>query len=399
VWITSRTIAGPESSPPILAVVSDAVMPYHTGGKEARYAALLPRLARAGFRVEVHTMKWWGAGSSRRHDGVTMYELSPLVPLYRGDRRSILQALVFALCSIRLLARRFDALEADAIPFLQLFPLKVVALLRRKPLFVTWHELWGAEYWRGYLGRAGTVAAMLESFAVRLPDHIFAASEGTAARIVALRGDRGGVTVVPNGLDVAEVGDAPALPSTDVICVGRLLAHKKVDIVIGAVAQLADEGLPLTLSVIGQGPELERLRSLSRALGVEGQVSFRPPVEGRRELLGLVKGARVLAFPSEREGFGMVALEALACGTPVITSNHPDNEARHLVRHGITGIVGPSEVSTIAAAVRAVLDAGAPMRTAAADSAADNSWDVVADGLAESIHGALRTAGAAHVGG
>lgn len=378
------------SAEPVLAVVSDAVMPYHTGGKEARYAALLPRLARSGLHVEVHTMRWWGAGPDPVHQGVRMRAVSPLVPLYRGNRRSVLQAVVFALCSMRLLVRRFDALEADAIPFLQLFPLKLVALIRRKPLLVTWHELWGREYWRQYLGPAGVIAAAIEAFAVRLPDHIFAASEGTAERIRALRGDRG-VSVVPNGLDLADIAVAPPGPVTDVLCVGRLLAHKKVDVVVGAVARLRDQGLPVRLLVIGQGPERERLQALAEELGVPEQVEFRAPVEDRRELLGLIKSARVLAFPSEREGFGMVALEALACGTPVVTSGHPDNEARHLVRDGVTGVVGPAEVNTVAEGIVRVLDAGPRMREAARASVADSDWDTIAARLAGSIHTALGT--------
>ena len=382
---------------PVLAVVSDCVMPYNKGGKEARYAALLPRLASSGIRVEVYTMNWWGGSSSPVHDGVVMRAISPLLPLYRGERRSIRQALVFAVCSLRLMFRSFDALEADAIPFLQLYPLKVVSLVRRRPLLVTWHELWGADYWREYLGPAGRVAALLEASAVRLPNRIFAASEGTAERLRAIRGARGGVTVVPNGLDLDEVESAPAVPSSDVICVGRLLAHKKVDAVISAVAQLAGEGLPLTLTVIGQGPELERLGAQSRQLQVDHLVTFLAPVESRTELLGLVKGARVMAFPSEREGFGLVALEALACGTPVITSDHKDNEARHLVEDGVTGVVCPAETARIAAGIRTVLDAGEPMRHAAAASAIDNSWDVIAKGLAGSIFDALPASGAVTV--
>ncbi|GAB3256907.1 glycosyltransferase family 4 protein [Kineosporia babensis] len=367
---------------PRLAVVSDAVMPYHTGGKEARYAALLPRLARSGLQIDLYTMKWWGSGPDPVHDGVALHALSPMLPLYRGERRSVLQAVVFALCSMRLLLRRFDALEADAIPFLQLFPLKLVALIRRKPLLVTWHELWGRDYWRQYLGPAGVIAAAIEAYAVRLPDHIFAASEGTAERIRVLRGERGGVSVVPNGLDLQHITAAPAGEPSDVLCVGRLLAHKKVDVVLEALAQLPG----LRLLVLGQGPELARLQALALNLGVAERVEFRPPVPDRLELLGLIKAARVLAFPSEREGFGMVALEALACGTPVVTSSHPDNEARRLVQPGVNGVVGPAQAAAVAEGIAQVLSAGAPMRAAARAGVADSDWETIADRLAGSIH-------------
>jgi glycosyltransferase involved in cell wall biosynthesis len=176
-----------------------------------------------------------------------------------------------------------------------------------------------------------------------------------------------------------------------VLCVGRLLAHKNVDVVVRAVSRLRDAGRPVRLLVIGQGPEQERLQALTDALGVRDLVEFRPPVEDRLELLGLIKAARVVAFPSEREGFGLVALEALACGTPVVTSGHPDNEARHLVRDGVTGVVCPAGAIEVAEGIARVLDAGPAMREAARASVADSDWDVIAARLATSIHSALGT--------
>src|SRR3954468_10601516 len=58
---------------------------------------------------------------------------------------------------------------------------------------------------------------------------------------------------------------------------------------------------------------------------------MRHDVDGREELYSLVKGAGAFVFPSEREGFGIAALEALACGVPAVTTAAPDNLARHPV--------------------------------------------------------------------
>ena len=65
-----------------LAVVTDSVSPWHTGGKEQRQHELLTRLAARGFQVDVYTMRWWGREKQVVRDGITFHGICPLVPLY-----------------------------------------------------------------------------------------------------------------------------------------------------------------------------------------------------------------------------------------------------------------------------------------------------------------------------
>ncbi len=102
-----------------IALVTDAIAPYHRGGKEQRYRELVARLAHDA-DVHVYTMKWWDGPRVRREGAVTYHAISPRLPLYSGSRRSIRQAVVFALCCLRLLFARFDVLEADHMPYIQL---------------------------------------------------------------------------------------------------------------------------------------------------------------------------------------------------------------------------------------------------------------------------------------
>jgi glycosyltransferase involved in cell wall biosynthesis len=372
-----------------LAVVSDAVQPFNDGGKEARYAAILPRLVDRGIDVDVHTMKWWPQpGSSLQVGQLTMRALSPLVPLYSGSRRSIRQAAVFGVCSLRMLGRQYDVLEADAIPFVQLYPLWAVSRLRRRPFLVTWHEVWGRDYWRSYLGRAGILAAWLEQMAARLPDVIIATSDETADRVRALRG--GGrphdVVVVPPGVDQDEIAAVvPASGVGELLCVGRLLPNKNVDLVIRALAGLRDSGRDVSLTVVGQGPERDGLHKLAAELGVADSVDFRDPIPDRKDLLSVMAGAQVVAFPSVREGFGMVALEALSCGVPVVTSDHPDNYARNLVRDGVTGRVCPATMPHLTQALADVLDNREAMASQAAASVADYDWRRLSESVAQVV--------------
>jgi glycosyltransferase involved in cell wall biosynthesis len=340
---------------PRVALVTDAIFPYHRGGKEIRYHEVARRLA-AHANVRVYTMNWWGGPRVRHEDAVTFEAISPLLPLYAGDRRSVKQAVVFALSCMRLLFRRFDVIEADHMPYIQLFPLRLVASLRRKRLVVTWHETWGLAYWREYMGRAGTVGWLFERFAMRLPDAIIAASSETAARLREWLGDDVPVTVAPNGVDMDQIEGAPAATdSTDIVVVGRLLDHKRIDLLIDMVALLHADGMPVTCRIIGDGPERKALHVQADMLGVSRAIDFRHDVHGQDELYSLLKAGRVFVFPSAREGFGIAVLEALACGLPVVTTSAPDNLARHLVNSSARGVVCEPSAPAMADAVVRVL--------------------------------------------
>ncbi len=343
---------------PVIAMVSDSILPYHRGGKELRQHEVARRLARHA-EVHVYTMRWWDGASTRTADGVTFHGICRRRPLYDGERRSTRQALAFALACLRLATRRFDVIEADHMPYLQLFPLRLVASLRRRRLVVTWHEVWGPDYWRAYMGRRGRLAWWIERASMRLPDEIVAASHETGRRLRAQVGRRTPVRVAPNGIDLDAVRGAPvAGPPATVVAVGRLLSHKRVDLLLEALALLRADGAGATCRVIGDGPEREALRRRARALGVEDAVDFRHDVADQGELYGLVKSCRVFVFPSEREGFGIAALEAMACGLPVVTTDAPDNLAVHLVRESARGAVCAPTAPAIAEAVRRVLAAG-----------------------------------------
>lgn len=368
-----------------LAVVTDSIAPWNTGGKEIRYHELLTRLGRHGIRVDVYTMDWWGTGGSIERDGITYHAICPRLPLYSGRRRSIRQAVGFSLATVRMLRRDFDVLEADVIPFLQVLPLRVVAALRRKRFVVTWHEVWGRDYWVAYLGRAGRLAAAIESWTIRLPDTIIAASRGTASRLEAAGGAAADIAVVPNGVDPDEIhavagAASPArVPSGRLVVVGRLLANKNVDLALSALALLRGRGHDLRMRVIGEGPEAEALAELAGDLGLTDVVDFSDFLPERADLLRALHEADVLVFPSVREGFGMVALEALALGTPVVTSDHPDNFARELIRPGSSGELCRPDAESVAGAVERVLQRLGPAREAAVEQAEQYIWSALAE--------------------
>ena len=375
--------------PTIVAFVSDAVYPFSIGGRELRYHELSRRL---GSRAELHiyTMNWWGGPRIHREGPVTFHAIARLTPLYSNHRRSITQALLFAFGCLRLLWCRFDVLEADQIPFFHVLVLRIVTAVRRKRFVVTWHEVWGRASWNHYLGRAGFAAWLVEWLAMRVPDHIIAASPETAGRLRTIVGERASISVAPNGIDLDAISNTyPDTTVTDLVVVGRLMGHKRVDLLLQAMALLHAEEIPVTCRVIGDGPDRDQLAAATETLGLGHAVEFRHDVREQKDVYSLVKAARVAVFPSAREGFGIAVLEAIACGTPVVTTSAPDNLAQSLVARSARGIVCDHSAAALASAIKGLLGSCGPDpgQGAGADKAwlAEYSWDGIANLAAEAL--------------
>jgi glycosyltransferase involved in cell wall biosynthesis len=372
-----------------VAIVSDAVLPWHQGGKEHRYQHLLSRWPGLNLDVTVYTMKWWD--DAPPHGPITYQAISRRYSMYQGERRSIRQAGMFALSTFKMLWKKYDIIEADQMPYLQLFPLRIVATLRRVPLIVTWHEVWGREYWREYLGRAGFIGSSIELVACKIPSVIAVVSEGSAERLRQMNVSQEKIRLLPNALDRDELRQVlPSSMAPMILSVGRLISHKRVDLTLKALQQIPNT----TLGVIGTGPEYYNLVQLSKQLGIDDRVTFFGNVADHGALLSLVKGATVVSLPSEREGFGIAVAESLGLGTPVVCSNHPDNEAKKLINDRTTGsIIATGEVVELVTALNFWLAAEATKDSVSNEfwrEHGDLNWDSVATQYADIFKNAVR---------
>ncbi len=126
-----------------------------------------------------------------------------------------------------------------------------------------------------------------------------------------------------------------------VLYVGRLEPLKGLDILVRAVADLAMADATRLL-VVGGDPDSDELvgelEALARSVGVAGRVTFAGSVP-QRDLPWYYSAADVLVLPSHYESFGMVALEAMACGTPVVVSRV--GGLKTFVRNGESGYLVP----------------------------------------------------------
>jgi glycosyltransferase involved in cell wall biosynthesis len=344
-----------------VAVVSDALYPWHKGGKEVRYLHLLKGLPEHELDVVVYSMKWWEETPevlTTPCGSLSYRAICPLVPMYRDSRRSLAQALLFAASTFRLLTRKFDVIEADHMPYLQLIPLSIVARIKRVPLVITWHEVWGEDGWRSYIGRLGFAAAIVERVCIRLPDRIVAVSSGTAEKLVAMGARPDHVDVVPNPLDLDQLrSTVPLTTAPELLFVGRLIEHKQASLTIESTRILAARGYDVHLGIVGVGPEEHRLRAQVTHAGLDDRVQFFGAIDDQADLWSLILSCRVMLAPSVREGFGLVVAESLALGTPVVCALHPENESSRLISPATGSLVPAFDAQALAdAAERWLVD-------------------------------------------
>lgn len=367
-----------------VALVYDAVHPWVTGGGERRFHELAVRLAAAGHEVHWYGMRWWDGPRVVERDGVVLHGVCRARPLYTATgRRSVLQALVFGVACLRLLGARFDVVDCCGFPYFSLFAARLATWVRGGRLVSTWHEVWGPVYWRTYLGRLGAVGAVVERTAARLPDAVVAVSPQTAEQLVAL-GVRAPTAVVVNGVDHDAVAAAEeASTGYELVSAGRLCDFKDVELLLDAHALVLAERPGTTLAVVGDGPHRGVLVDRARALGTDPLVTFTGRLPGAHDVYGLLKASRLLALTSQREGFGIVVVEAHACGIPAVVADHPGNLATALVGPGLGAVAAP-EPRAVADALLAQLarlddDATrAEVRRDVRRSADRYHWDAVA---------------------
>ncbi len=311
-----------------IAYIYDAVYPWIKGGVEKRLYEIGRRLVERGYDVHWFGVRWWEGGRDVEMDGIRLHGVCGSTDLYSGGRRRISEAVHFALSLLLKFDGKFDVVDCQSFPYFSCFSSRLRA--RGSGYVITWHEVWGS-YWYEYLGSIGFFGRVVERMTAKLSSAAVAVSERTKRDLLSL-GYTGDVYVVPNGINFGEVIGVECGEETDVIFVGRLIKEKNVDLLLKAVSILKKENPDIRCTIVGDGPERVKLERLSFELDVSDNVVFTGFLEKHEDVLSRIKGSGVLALPSIREGFGIVALEAMACGVPVVTVDAEKNAASDLVR-------------------------------------------------------------------
>ena len=301
-----------------IAQVTHSFPPYYAGvGNVAFHTAR----ALAALGHEVHVFTAWAPGEPVDPPGVAVHRMRPWIEVGRAP---LLPGL--------LTLGSFDLIHLHG-PFIGGELLLLRALAGRTPLVVSVHN--DLRIFGGFKGLLlGAYDRISTPLMLRGAGVICVVSEGFAAQLPAMqaarrRGQR--IVEVPNGVDAEafrpglQAGVRERLgipPGAFVVVVVAALDHahpsKRIDLALRALGELPE----MRLLVVGGGPLLGVLQAQARELGVGDRVHFAGAVP-HAEVAACLAASDCLALTSDRESFGMVLLEAMACGKPVVSSDLP----------------------------------------------------------------------------
>jgi len=361
-----------------VAFVSNVVYPFVTGGAQKRIHEIGRRLADEGHDVTVYGRHFWDGPKVIEYEGMTLRAVSPERDLYTDDRRSITEAIEFAADLLVPLRRHIDTHDlvvTSVFPYFPVLTAKASTLLEGTPLVTTWHEVWGS-YWEGYLGRLAPFGKAVERATAKVSQKPVAVSGVTADRLARIGPSRDRITVVPNGISTEQVeAIPPAADGFNVLFAGRHIADKNVDVLLRAFDRVAPDH-DVTLGIVGEGPETDRLRRLVRRLEHTERITFLGSLDEYEDVLAHMHAADVFGSASTREGFGIAVLEAMAADCTVVAADHPESAASEVV--GDAGFLPAPTVDAFADALDRALCGESPSADPVA-TAREYDWDNVVD--------------------
>ncbi|MEZ5092430.1 glycosyltransferase family 4 protein [Nocardioides sp.] len=348
------------------------------GGSEVYVGQMARGLAERGAHVTMLCPRYPGAVTSERLDGVDYVRA--------GGRLSI-----YLLAPLRALLRRLPRHDVvveiqNGMPFL-------AAAYLRTPVTVVVHHVHKEQWPILFSPAMARLGWWLESRAaprVARRSPYVTVSEATRDELTELGVRREAVSVIRNGSPrLPEVAVGPRSETPEVVVLGRLVPHKRVELAVEAVHALRRDLPDLRLTIVGEGWWHHHLTERVAELGMADAVTFTGHVS-EDEKHRLLARAWVSALPSVKEGWGLAVVEAGLHQTPVVAFRSAGGVRESLV-DGETGLLADDLAGFTAALGRLLRDDAlrTQMGKAAEEHAASFTWEASQQAFADHLAGQL----------
>lgn len=292
-----------------ICMLSELFYPFMLGGAERRYYEIAKRLAKR-HDVTVYSLRFYGHPRRETVDGINIVRVGAEHPL---NRRRIPPLWTYFPAFLRAAGSGCDIIDSNQ--GIASFA-GAIKPLTRKPVVATFHDIYWNQ-WNDYFPFPfSSIGKTMEFAWSHLPySRIMTVSPMTAKKLKYL-GFNSPIEIIPSGVDIASIDKTTAeREECTVVFVGRLVPYKHVDALIREFRKVQDVHKKAKLRIVGTGPEEKKLKALAKFLGVNAEfLGFVSEEEKNR----IIKSSTVLVNPSTVEGLGLILIESMACGTPVI---------------------------------------------------------------------------------
>lgn len=328
-----------------IGLVSRTIPPFDRGGIQVHVRNLAIALDRLGHNVHLFI-----SGEMVKLGGVVVH------PVKASSTPGL--TLGYYLSLSRLAAREAQKHDLDILHGHSMYAFGLACMEKRRPFVVTIHGTQIGEL-RAQVSShifnpnhliTDSISAIMEAYASRKAAAIIAVSKKNKEEIIEhYSPPQRKVHVVPNGVWVDDFTSSD-MQDNSIVFIGRLHERKGVDILIKAMPQVISENPDTVLKILGSGEMEGALRQIVKKEGLVKNVRFMGCVS-ERDKANILSHARLLVMPSLYEGFGIVMIEGMASGLPVVAT--PVGAAPDVIIEGKNGYV--RNINELASAINNIL--------------------------------------------
>lgn len=327
-----------------IAIIYESTYPDRLGGVEKRNYEIAKRLSLQHDITFVCEKFWSGQENEKKINNINYLAISEGSNLYNKEgRRKFIKSITFSLKLFKLLSKEYDLIDCASIPPNNILICWLLTKIKKIPMVVTWIEYWNLKMWIEYAGKIpGIIAYFIQSTAILASKNIIAISSFTAKNI------KKKSTIILNGVDFQIIDKTLAKQKDiDLIFCGRLIDHKNPLFFLDVVKAITTSKPQLKVLMIGTGPLKKAIIQKIKEASLHRNVTLTSNLS-EKDYFSYLSRSKILFLPSEREGFGIVGIEAMACGTFFATIDAPENAAKSLIDSELHGCIFKKDTCTAA---------------------------------------------------